>query len=379
MTTLQLLKALFLMATMMGVPSCTSAQNTTGTLTISVKFEYRLDVPDSRVVGNNTEVVSAIDELILGQLQEMLPDTDSTGTRLFEFVSIQSQIYNSCFTTSDECSVIRSNLVIDFQAAKPEHAVEVVTLEFVQNFFEGISTTDTGVTASYSYPSVVSTIAKFQMSPVPGSMPDLETQILEVSFMEVFGTIVFSLEGDTEVRDTKFLYQDLFFTNKSSITADLRVSGFCRECTSVEFEKVVGDVAKENIPAFMAKLKANANLLGSTYFDAVRDIVFSLPYPPESLGPVTDPSIFDEKTPIIESRQPWYLWFGIAMAILILCAGCYFVVKDSIAEEKDEYSTGGSSEDGDDCESEDSEAVYSEECRNFHQITVRRNDEQRGR
>ena len=365
---------MLVMAMILAVPSSSSAQNTTEATTISVKFEYQLEVPDSRTDGNTTDILYDIDELILGELQDMLPDADSNGTNLVEFVSIQSQIYNTCFTASDQCIVVRSNLNVAFQGAKSGHAVEVVTLELLQNLLEGISTIDKGVIASYSYPSVVSSLATFEMSPVTGSMPDLATHVLEISFLEVFGAVVFAIEGDTEARDAKFLYQELLRDDKTSITAHLRVSGFCRECTSFDFEQVVGQVVKENIPTFMAKLKSNANSLGSAYFDGVRDIAFSLPQQSESVGPVTDPTIFDEKAPIVENRQPWFLWFGITMALLIVGGGCYFVVKDSIAEEKDEYSTGDSSEEGDCGSEEDLEAVSSEDGRNFHQITVRRNE-----
>jgi hypothetical protein len=371
-------RALLVFATI-ALPLASVSQSTNETR-IDVEFEYRLEVQDSTIVGSTTDLLGSIDGLILSKLQEKLPDTDSQGTLLVEFINIQSQIYSACFTSSDECSIVRSNLQVAFQRGEEVHAVEFVTLDFVQSYLAEISSSSKGYFASYTYPSMVASLAKFQMSSVTGSIPDLEISILEDSFMEVFGAIIYAMEGDTEVRDAKFLYQSLqngpddIPVATTSISAEFRVSGFCRDCTSLEFEKVVVEVVKENTPVFMKKLKTNSNAQASTYFDRITNITVSVPLLPDPLGPVKDPSIFDSKAPMVKNRQPWFLWFGITMAVLILSCGCYLVVHESIAYEKDDYSTGNSNEDDEDeDEAEgDVEAVYSEEGQGFHNVTVRK-------
>lgn len=321
----------------------------------TVGFEYRLEIEDVQKAGSTQDALTILDGEILGKLQSRLPELNAEGVHLVKFEAIESEIFNSCFTDSDECSYVRSTISVVYQDARPEYAVRAVTLQLVQEYLTSVSSTYNLVLVTYTYPTMVHTLTEFEMHPVPSKLTSTEISIIESTFTEVFGAIVLAIEGDTEVVEAKFLYQDLddnLFSNTtalnaSTVTADLRVAGYCRDCTSEQFETMVVGVIDENLPAFLQMLKVNSNTSGSTYFDDVSTLVFSIPELPPQLPPVEDSSIFDESPPAVETEQPWFLWFGLAMAILIICGGCYIVIQDTVEYEKDEYSTGGSSNEGD--------------------------------
>jgi hypothetical protein len=374
-TIMRISRAVILVAAIALPPSSAQYNNT-----VEVEFEYQLEVQDTTTSGTTADVLDYIDENMMGDLRGKLPGVNAEGIPRVEFVGIQSEIYSVCFTDSDECSLVRSSIKVVVQEKKSEQAAEYVTLELVQSYLDQISSSNKGLTTTYGYPSIVSSLAEFQMSYVDGRMTDREIKILEKRFMEVFGAIVLAIEGDTEIRDVKFLYQALLAdsvntpSGTSSMTADLRIAGYCRDCTSLDFQTIVVEVIEENTPAFMNKLRTDSN---STYFSGVTNITCSVPQLPDPLGPVSDASIFDKKVPVVNNKQPWFLTFGIVMAILIVCGGCYFVVQDSIAYEKDHYSTGDDScdDDDDDAFDEEVEGVYSEEGKNYHEVTVSKKGE----
>lgn len=307
--------------------------------TLNVGFEYQLEVEDVQSTGSTTDALEIVDGTILDRLQKNFPQKDDTGAFLVEFNTIESQIFSACFTDNDQCSLVRSSIEVVYDAGKPEHSVEFVTLQLVQDFLASISMGKKGVFASYAYPSMVSSLAQFQMNIVMDRMTDTEIKVLEATFAEVFGAIVFAMEGDTEVVDVKFLFQDLLGSFAQTLSAELRIAGYCRDCTMAQFEQIVVDTINGNLPAFQTKLKVNSNALNSTYFDRVSSITFSVPELPETLAPIGDASIFDETPPTVENKLPWFLWFGVALAILVICCGCYMIFRENAEYEKEDFST----------------------------------------
>jgi hypothetical protein len=199
---------------------------------------------------------------------------------------------------------------------------------------------------------MVSTLAQFQMDFVHGGMSSTEIEVMRDTFLQVFGAIVFAIEGDTDVLDAKFLYQDLFDVRRLqednitdttevldgnfTLSTDIQVTGFCRECTSFQFGDVVNNVIIENIEAFRTKLIFNSGAVGSSYFDDVATVSFAVPELPSLLPPMEDDTIFDAEPPIVTTKLPWFLWFGLSMVICIGCIGYYVIIKDRTDLEKDE-------------------------------------------
>lgn len=332
-----------LLISLMGVGLCSAQQRPT----VNVEFEYQLEIQNSERAGSTADALNIIDGAILERLQRSLPDRvngSQNGALLVNFNTIQSEIFSACFTDNDECSLVRSKIEVVYQEGKLEHSVEAVTLQLVEDYLASISMGNNDIIASFAYPTMVSSLAQFRMTTVLGRMTDTEIKVLEDTFTEVFGAIVFAMEGDTDVIDVKFLYQDLLGSLDQTLSADLRISGYCRECSMAQFEQIVGDVITQNIPAFQNKLTRNSNALGSSYFDGVSTTQFSVPELPETLPPIGDTSIYDQSAPTVDNKQPWFLWFGISMAILVICCGCYMIVKDNIEYEKEELSTSDESE-----------------------------------
>lgn len=325
------------------------AQGTNAT----IGFEFRLEVENVQNVGSTQDVLNVIDGEILGKLQYRLPELNDQGVHLVKFDSIESVIFNACFTQSDQCSFVRSTISVVYQDARPEYAIRAVTLQMVQEYLNSIPSTYKNVLTTYTYPTMVQTIGDFEIKPVSSKMDSTDINVLESTIVEVFGAIVFAMEGDTELVEASFLYQDAddnVFSNAtatvSTVSTELRIAGYCRNCTASQFETIVVDVVEGNIPAFIRVLKVNSNTSGSFYFDDVSSIVFSIPENPPPLPPVGDSSIFDTSAPAVETKNPWFLWFGLAMAIIIICGGCYIVIQDTVVYEKDDYSTGDSSNGG---------------------------------
>lgn len=328
--------------------------------TVSVSFEYQLEVADIVKTGSTQDVLNMIDEEILGELQSNLPTiSGSTGKFLVEFASIDSDIYTACFTENDQCSLVRSTVVVSYEGDKPVHSVEFVTLQFIQDYLEAKTKDESNqIFALYTYPSYVTSLAKFQLLLVDDRMTEAEIQVLEETFEEVFGAIIFAIEGDTEVVDAVFLYQDLyeiddvFAQGGYLLSTDMQVAGYCRDCLQTQFEKIVVNVILENMSAFQNKLVLNSNAVGSTYFDAVRSISFQVPELPTTLPPVEDESIFDEEPPVVKNKQPWFLWFGISLVFCVLGLGGFFISRewDEEYEKNENFSTSES-------EGEDSEDI----------------------
>lgn len=346
---------------------------------VSVSFEYQLEVSDSKQLGSTRDQLDLIDSAMLGVLQTELPLRENSGRPKVQFESIESEIFSACFTENDECSLVRSTISISYVGDKPKHSVEFVTLRMVQDYFNATSIANNNIYTTYTFPTLVSSLAQFRMWTVTERMNDDEIKVMEETFEEVFGAIVFAIEGDTEVVDSTFLYQDLLKNNASFegeglvLSTDLLVAGNCRDCTDAQYEEVIVKVINDNIPAFRNKLRINANAIGSDYFNTVEGILFNVPELPTDLPPIEDMSIYDKQAPDVRNPQPWFLWFGVSVATLILCFGACLIATDSGLLDiddflKDEFSTSQS----------DSEMSEEDDTEGLDQIEAGSQDDEEG-
>ena len=368
---------------------------------VAIEYEYQLEV--NTTTGTIEGVLGYLDSTILLNLQRSLPngqtknddededessDLTTSETELISeegnlpnvlFSSITSDVFSACFTKSDQCGLIRSMITISYEGEKPEHSVEFVALALVQAFLRNFSSKNHNMMATYAYPLMVQSLAQFEMDTVSGRMSDVETQLLEDTFLEVFGAIVSAIEGDTEVVDAKFVYLDLFETerrylspeeNKTTTEAEenktiaeddimeytlstvMQIRGFCRDCNSPQFGDIVNGVIVDNLKAFQNQLKVNGELIDNMYFGNVTETSFAVPELPLPLPPIQDKSIFDDEPPDVESQMPWFLIFGIVMALCIMLTGLHFICQEQSVATKEEMSTS---------ESEAEEPSYDEE------------------
>lgn len=336
---------------------------------ITVGFEYQLEVNKIERTGTTEDVMGNINSNIIGALQEALPNGGSVSDEELpnvKFASINSKIFSACFTKSEQCSLVRSDILVSYEGDKTEHDLEFVTLNLVQEYLTQYSKTNALVYVKYAYPSMVKTLTQFKMQIVNGRMTPTEVGVMESTFHEVFGAIVFAFEGDTDVVDAKFLYQDLFdvenviednlfkLENNNTatkeegnkplwgeyvLTADLEIRGYCRDCISSEFGEIVNIAIVDNLPAFQNKLKSNGASTGSWYFENVTDVSFAVPELPSELPPIEDDTIFDTEAPVVETKNPWFLPFGITCAFVIIVVGAYVIYKDRADLDKEEFST----------------------------------------
>jgi hypothetical protein len=367
---------------------------------IEVEYEYRLEVNGVSTVGTPDVVLTSIDQEILSTLQETLPNGGTTSEEEepnVRFETIDSNLFSACFTKSERCSLIKSKLVVSYLGEKPQHSLEMVALNLVQKYLKDFSMNGDAneggeVLITYLYPLAVSTLAQFQIAPVlQGRMNTTQIAIVQDSFVEVFGAITAAIEGDTEIINAQFLYQDLFamedpetgaatvvvleentpleksgspsifleIVSSSLLATDLLINGICRECTSVEFGEVVNAVIEENLQAYKVKLQENGALASSEYFADLTTVTFDVPELPSKLDPIEDDTIYDFQTSTVDSTVPWFLWMGLAIGVVVLLFGSYCIHKETQEFAKEDVSTSESEFeiDGDEEESrEDEEA-----------------------
>lgn len=343
---------------------------------ITVEYEYQLEVN----AGNSSaspnffhDVLSDIDSRMVGHLQATIPNgqpQDGMAMPNVKYNRINSHKSSQCFTDSDACHWIKSKIGLSYAREKPKDSVQHVTLRMVRDFLEEYSETSNNlVQAMYAYPMIVSSRARFDLSPVMGEMSSDEIAALEQSYLDVFGAIILAFDGDTEVTDAGYVYQALHTLNSetdlSSLSVDLTVIGKCRICSDEEFADTVSGVVQENLLAFQNKLKKNGNLVNSTYFDVLENVSFSIPEMPEGLPPIQDISIFSSEAPETRRSLPWYLFCGIGIAIVVVGAGIYLLYRhrkkleerrhNENEKDDDDFSTGSSESDERD---DDSESEY---------------------
>jgi hypothetical protein len=374
---------------------------------MEVSYQFQLEVNNVETTGTTLDVLGDIDLDILDTLQETLPNGQAASNAEepnVKFERVSSEIFSACFTKSEQCSLIRSTILVSYKGQKPEHSVEKVTLNLVQEYLKNFSTDRSTIEITYEYPSAVSSLAHFAMGPVWSRMRDVEISVMESTFLEVFGAIVEAMEGDTIIQDAQFLYQDLFemeerrrtqaanTTSNSNITttavasnetdvepkqamleADIQITGYCRECTSQQFEEAVNGVITQNLIAFQNKLKVNGASASSDYFEDVTELTYKIPELPSKQPPIEDESIFDFVPPKVDRVAPWFLFLGIGIGMCVLLVGGFVVYAEKTEFEKEECSTGGS-DDEEEENAEESVVGGEEEGTNYAEEASAYND-----
>ncbi|KAG7354460.1 hypothetical protein IV203_003816 [Nitzschia inconspicua] len=319
----------------------TAQQNRT---LLSVEFEYRLEVnstsSDTLAARNEvTSWLSTIDSDIIPSLQERLPNGQAIskdGLPNVQFIQATSQPINQCFTASNVCNWIRTTIELTYDGPKPKLSMERVTLGLVQDFLQDFSGETSMIRASYTYPMLAFGSGRFQLGPVRQTMDATEIEVFESSFFNVFAAIVMALDGDTEVTEARFIYQDV--TDKQLegeelskvLSVDVMYFGRCRYCTMVQFVDIVEGVIRDpmTLEAFQNRLRYDGATSNTEYFD---DIVFARYMErsmPEELPGTSDESLHDSVATTASRQLPWYLWFAVVLVAVILCVGVYCIYKD---------------------------------------------------
>jgi hypothetical protein len=337
---------------------------------VTVTYEYQLEVfrstDASLAVLSANDVLDRIDLALVDGLQEMLPNdglTINSQTMNVEFDEVSSEIYSACFTSSDECSLVRSQLDIAVEGEKPKNSVERVATRLIRDYLKNYSKMNPGVNITCVYPFWVESLVEFRLGPVDSIMTETEIEVMEETIFEVFGAVIFAMESDTEMMDTEFIYQKKLqkpisksvirsSSDQSSPPMALKVNfdtvGICRECSKVEFASVVEGVINANLGPFHNKLQVNGAFANSTYFENVETILFDFPSLPEGLPPIDDDAIYDFQPPQTSQAYPWYFYFGFSMSICILLSGLFVIYKDrsdlSMEKDEDEFSTASESD-----------------------------------
>jgi hypothetical protein len=385
---------------------------------VTVEFEYQLEVNG----GLKPEfILGKIDEQILDELQMMLPnkgfiesssstDTDSNNTTSnkpsnsllvwhnteipnVRFREISSQVYSPCFTSSDECGLVKSTIVIYFDGFKPTYSIERIAIRLIQEYLQWYDDNQKSrVSITYLYPFLVTNSIQFILSPVTTEMTDIEKQVMEQTFMDVFGVIVDTVEGDTRIIDSNFLYQAMTLpsiqpeevdvqisiptnsseeqrngnitkvtipndpietkTNTTTMTitmiqtenqtqtppprppqytleTNFQMLGTCRDCSKTEYTDMVNTIIEANVEAYRIQLIRNGATVNTTYFDNITNIEFGIPTLPQFLDPTNYENLYDGEAPTTdEPPYPWFLYFGVGLTFCILVCGGCFIRRE---------------------------------------------------
>ena len=344
---------------------------------ITVDYEYQLETFDQSSTGSTIDILEEMDHIVLSVMQQLLHSNKlaDDGKPAVSFDTVFSEIYSACFTNSDDCGLVRTSIEVSYTESRPEHAVKMVTLDLAQDFLRQYTNTNADVTATYDYPNIHSTLTQFTMTPIPKSMGETEITVLQDTVEEVFGAIVFAIEGDTEVFDAQFVYQDLYGPDgkkvpedqldtydELTLQVDLKLLGLCRVCTPDTFSSMVNTVIEQNLLAYRKKLSENGSESSTTYFNGIESLTFQVPEDPSSLDSIEDESIYDSEAPSYGKSYDWYLWAGIAAFVVIISIGCFCIVRENREFEKEDHMSTDSSEFNPSAsEEEDSDHIIVEE------------------
>lgn len=342
---------------------------------VTVEYDYQVEVfqlsnnSSSPFRSSTQDVLTDIDAKLVQRLQKLLPNngvTDNAQLPNVQFLNVSSNVYSACFTSSDECSLVRSNLVVEYEGQKPDHSVESVAVRLVREYLEKYSVKNPHAIITFQYPFLVDSLTAFHLKTIDSVMGDVEIELMEDTFVEVFGAVVSAMEGDTAILGSKFIYQGLLqhpqnntFLRSSSVeqdpptttlTADFYTYGSCRECSDVEFGGVVYKVIVANLGAFRSRLQANGKTANTTYFDNVEEISFAVPTLPDPLPPTDQADVYDSQPPQPNPGYPWYFYMAFFMSMFIILGGLYIIYKDKSdlhgEKDEDQFSTESESVDG---------------------------------
>ncbi|KAG7351357.1 hypothetical protein IV203_010717 [Nitzschia inconspicua] len=368
----------------------TDNNNNGGTSTnnnsITIEYEYQLEINHGTNARNTNNqsiqqiLQSKIDNDLLKSLQTMLPHGGITAASPsvdlvpnVRFSNLESTLFMDCFTSSDECGLVRTKLIIDYNDIKPEYSLERVGYQLVQEYLQNITDNSQGrILITYLYPYWVSNAIQLQMRPIQQTMSEMEVSVVAESTLQVVGATVAAMEGDTEILNVQFIYQDLIdakrdddenadvvgATNNSSDTttlantfnralqADFQIHGICRQCNDRDFAAIVNKVVPNQLNALRMRLQRNGRFDNITYFDDLVELSFGLPQPPDDLPTTDHPDLYDTTVPTTDSYLPVFFFLGISMTVCILVTGMFFIWKDiqddyDDDDKVDEYEKGG--------------------------------------
>lgn len=244
-------------------------------------------------------------------------------------------------------------------------AVERVTLDLVQQYFKGLNEENPSLNAEFIYPMIHSSTVKIDLSPVDEPMSEDDILHFETTFYNVYHAIVNAMDGDTDVSEVHYVYQDLeelkpktiedeLVTPKNNLGVHMNYFGKCRYCSEEELAATVYGSFEPNKQAFLANLKKN----NYAYFQQVQEISFSPSTPLDGLTTITP---IDENAPRVNKKTPWFMYIGVGAAIFVLVSGVIVIAKDQKALHKEEASTSeesnSDSEKGDGTGSNDSSSL----------------------
>mmetsp|Transcript_10700 Transcript_10700/g.25747 ORF Transcript_10700/g.25747 Transcript_10700/m.25747 type:complete len:439 (+) Transcript_10700:133-1449(+) len=350
---------------------------------MTVEFDYRLEANRTKSIGNNATEDSKpgdnnifiekernaaplehaqldIDTNIISYLQEAIPGGDITENGTLpdvEYTTINSRFINMCFTESDACKFVKSRIKLSYVENLPKASMERITLDLVRNYLNEINEKNPSVNTMFVYPMIFSSTVQLDLSPVAGPMSDEDTEHLVTTFYNVFHAIVGALDGDTEVSEVYFVYQDVVeldhdddnitvseneipYRNKLSV--NLKYFGKCRYCTEDDLDAIVYETFEPNENAFLATLTKANEQTDVSYFLSIKEVSFSRYAPPDVLP---DPNASIRGGELASKKIPWLLYGGVVIAVIVLFTGVHVIVKDQKELKKDEPSTSNESSD----------------------------------
>lgn len=316
----------------------------------SVQFDYILEIHGMHDAGAS-HILNQIDSTILGELQDKLSQeasSDPDGEPTIFFEEVDSDIDGKCtFTTeSDECALVRSTLLVSYEKETSQRTIEFETLQLVKSFLAGFSSRFSNVRSTYTFPRMEQSVATFTIDGMSQTLNTTEIEILEQTILQVFGDTLFSVGGDTDILDAKYIYQE---HKEGKLDTHVMLTGVCRTCTSDSFGAIVDVVVDSTLDQFQENLKENAKAAGSDTFENAASVEYSTPEDPQFLDSL-DEDIFLEAH-LSETKHPWFLWLGVAVIIAMLISGLCLLQKEmkllKKGDSKVEY-TGDTSDSSDD-------------------------------
>lgn len=298
------------------------------------------------------DALDQIDSTIINSIQLALPNGNIPEGKTapdVEFDTVTSRFINMCFTESDSCKWVKSRIRLSYVGERPRNSMERVTLGLVKDHLQEINDSHPLILTTFVYPMIYSSVAQFQISPVSGPMSDTDIKYLEENFYEFFHATVYALDGDTDVTESYFVYQDTKelqvqeqengLEPSSTLSVDVKYYGKCRYCAEDELVETVHTTIEDNLNTFRLYLQKN----GSPYFQRVEEISVSKPELPNGLPPTENGSVYDMTAPKASRKLPWALWLGIAVTVCVICTGILVIVRDQRRLYKEEASTGDES------------------------------------
>jgi hypothetical protein len=315
--------------------------------TFNIEYVYQLEVNGSSP-DSPDDVASALEDInerMVVSLQESISNT-STSTedaRLpnVQYNSIASEFTSHCFTESDTCRWIKSAIDLSHMKGISVNTIERVTINLVQNFLKAYSQINEQAVATYIYPMIVSGWGRFQIEPVSSTnISDMEIQVLEKTFLDVFGDVIAAFDGDTTAYESQF-YENAYKTlsNQSAfgnvateisnvLSTDVQFYGKCRNCSDEAFTLLVSNIIESTLDPFQKALMINGRVANSTYFNSVHTISYGEIMLPDFLPPIDDFSAFHSQSQQKSYATSWYLWVTAFLALVIIGVGLCLIRRE---------------------------------------------------